>query len=79
MKTRLKSCDRWHVGEEAILLVKHRKNSYGAPRTMTRCTLCDSIRCKYRRVGLAPPPRSEHGYTPYGVLPRLDWAPPQQL
>lgn len=72
-KTRLLSCDRWHPNEPAELTPYRRLGRKGSEEVISRCRSCHRYREQTRRKeGTQHKP-----FTPYGVLPRLDWAPPQ--
>lgn len=81
MKTRLKACERWHPGEPGDLHKAMRKNSLGMPYPIHLCRVCERTKKRVEYAGTQPPPLlnrpSRDPTGPYGVLPRLDWAPPQ--
>lgn len=83
MKTRLKACERWHPTSPSRIYVVERTNGMGAIYRTHICNACKNIQKRFWRAGVAyparlvPKPRVGIRNQLYGVLPRLNWAPPQ--
>lgn len=70
MKTRLKSCDRWHAETPARLVSqKSGRDRQGNYRYRFCCAECARIKVAEKRHNRAL-------NRPYGII-RLNWAPPQ--
>lgn len=68
MKDRLRTCDIWHVGKPArVVMQKSGRNVDGRPKFKSACLECMRLRVAERRIKGAYP----------NLLPRLTWSVPK--
>jgi hypothetical protein len=74
----LQHCDLWHPGIPSEWSDYQRKKAGVVIGVRRICLECNRARCRAHHHGLPYPqaPVNEQVPPEYGVLPRLNWAPP---